>query len=164
MSDLGQHTSDAATTKLEESCLGYIGHRLFVAPFEGWGWAGRKPQPFRMALIGLERNRRQDLFGGYGRIELSGHIYDAMTVVFKPHYRGTWNFTTSVGEYNVYIYPELPVLWKEMMTEFRASEVPGGAVAAGYAKIEDEQEQWRGKVVGPRMRPLLHLILIGAGL
>jgi hypothetical protein len=98
---------------LDDSALPYVGRTFDVQPFYGWGWQGNVEEPgppaeFSMRLVRLWSTQGERR-GGVGRVEHSGHSFDAFWVVFSTRHVGTFNFTDKPAHYNISISPNEPV-------------------------------------------------------
>ncbi len=139
MAPAGNWDSSTPRTLLSGEVENSIGHTLWVKPEELSGWASRMPAPFRMRLKALAKDDLGDITGGYGIIVEPQHEYDQSFVVFKLHYQGIYNFTTSIGDYHVYLFPTLPKEWSEIATTMTTLDVPRTYSAAGYGRIGESK-------------------------
>lgn len=101
-------------------CSEYIGKRMFVLPYYGCGWgyedgsptAGLAdsigPEPFHLVLDTFIYRQGQ-IVGGIGKIREAQHKYDGMWGAFCLRMLGNYNFTTTPGEFMIWIGRDRPV-------------------------------------------------------
>lgn len=104
----------------DAKCSDYMGKRLFVLPYYGYGWRCEDsnlalsptdrvgPEPFNL-VINEFVYRGGQVVGAIGKIEAVGHNYDKMWGAFCLRMSGDYNFTTNPGECMVWIGRDRPV-------------------------------------------------------
>lgn len=127
---------------LTEECRRYVGRRVLVRPFYGYGWSrvdpgaprlsyeeAAGPPPFHARLIEFFEDDGE-LRGAIAIVDEPGHRYHGLHTVFSTRHVGEFDFTARVGHYNVEIGPEIRVAaWPH---------VAGSPALMGFAEIRDE--------------------------
>ena len=105
---------------LDLSCIKYVGRRLYVKPFYGWGWGGMErlstehqkyevPLPFHIKVFQFfswkddlwqDGVRRCAISGGIGIVNEPQHYLNEFWLVFRARgYKA--NFTNKLVEYSI---------------------------------------------------------------
>jgi hypothetical protein len=141
---------------LTEKTRDYVGKRVLVSPFYGWGWArsgagtqpltyeeASGPAPFHVCIVEFFPGREP--MGGLALIEESGHPYDGLDLSFSVRHLGTFDFVDRVDDFNVLIREHREV--QERRVELDSGVLPGfggrGPKSdefrlAGFARIRDD--------------------------
>jgi hypothetical protein len=127
---------------LTEECRRYIGHRVLITPFYGYGWSRLDPGAPRLSDEEVEgpppfHARLSELFtyegelrGATAIIDEPGHRYHGFHTVFSTRHVGEFDFTARVGHYNIEIGPSIhTAAWPH---------VEGSPALMGFAEIRDD--------------------------
>jgi hypothetical protein len=100
---------------LKQSCSNYVGQRLLVLPYYGYGWSredahapppkpidGLGPEPFHVQVEEYFSSGGQ-LVGAAGLIKEEGHALDRQWCVFCLRESGTYDFKEHPGNYMIWI-------------------------------------------------------------
>jgi hypothetical protein len=127
---------------LAEECRRYVGRRVLIRPFYGYGWSrfdpgaprlsyeeAAGPAPFHARLSELFEYDGE-LRGGIAIIDEPGHLYHGFHTVFSTRHVGEFDFTARLGHYNVEIGPSIHVTaWPH---------AAGSPALMGFAEIRDD--------------------------
>ena len=127
---------------LADDCRRYVGRRVWITPFYGYGWsrlgpgapplsqeAAAGPPPFHARLSEFFEHDGE-LRGAIAIIEEPGHRYDGFRTVFSTRHAGDFDFIERVGSYNIEIGPDIHVAaWPH---------VAGSPALMGFAEIRDD--------------------------
>ncbi len=127
---------------LSEACRRYIGHRVLISPFYGYGWSRLDPDAPRLsyeemagppsfhARLAEFFEHDGELRGATAIIDEPGHRYHGCHTVFSTRHVGEFDFTTRVGHYNIEIGPSIH--------EGAWPHVAGSPALMGFAEIRDD--------------------------
>ena len=127
---------------LTEECRRYVGRRVLIKPFYGYGWSRTDPDapqlsyeelagppPFHARLSEFFEHDGE-LRGAIAIIDEPGHRYHGFHTVFATRHVGKFDFTVRVGYYTIEIGPDInSTAWPH---------VAGSPALVGFAEIRDD--------------------------